>query len=393
MSRKPNVRAKNGHWYSEAGGRSRYFGRVDTVSKTQATARLWTELGDMELGVGGAGGREASPLAGRKELTRGEPASGVNSFLPNPPKAIPQPNPQPISTIIVDELRTRYLDWLLRYRSPASHREAARHLGRFAEGVGDRDATEIGGTDLESFQAALVADGHALDYVKKHVVSVRAMFARGVRMGWLPPGTKPFATVEGIRLAPKVLLEDDLPTDAEVRALLAHAKGDMVDIIAAYHATGARTHELIQATVGDFQPMNKTLVLGKHKRSHTLRDPVPRTITLNPTADAIVRRRCENRNADDPVFPSRVGKTYTSVLLADKFVRVRLRAGVRPTITIYSFRYLWISESLMVGLDALLVAKMAGTSVKMIETVYGHFKTASYQDAQAKLDATRAMRK
>ena len=67
-------------------------------------------------------------------------------------------------------------------------------------------------------------------------------------------------------------------------------------------------------------------------------------------------------------------------------------AGVRPAITIYSFRHLWISEMLMAGVDVLLVARMAGTSVAMVERVYGHFRNQSYQDAQARLDRERAAR-
>ncbi len=59
---------------------------------------------------------------------------------------------------------------------------------------------------------------------------------------------------------------------------------------------------------------------------------------------------------------------------------------------IYSFRHLWISEMLMAGVDVLLVARMAGTSVAMIERVYGHFRNQSYQEAQAKLDRERATR-
>ena len=47
---------------------------------------------------------------------------------------------------------------------------------------------------------------------------------------------------------------------------------------------------------------------------------------------------------------------------------------------------------LMAGVDVLLVARMAGTSVVMIEGVYVHFRNQSYQDAQAKLDRERATR-
>ena len=66
--------------------------------------------------------------------------------------------------------------------------------------------------------------------------------------------------------------------------------------------------------------------------------------------------------------------------------------SIRSTITIYSFRHLWISEMLMAGVDVLLVARMAGTSVAMIERVYGHFRNQSYQEAQARLDRERAAR-
>lgn len=54
------------------------------------------------------------------------------------------------------------------------------------------------------------------------------------------------------------------------------------------------------------------------------------------------------------------------------------------------FRLLWIIEMLMVGVDVLLVARMAGTSVSMVERVYGHFRSRSWQDAQVRLDRGRA---
>jgi hypothetical protein len=146
----------------------------------------------------------------------------------------------------------------------------------------------IAGNHLEVFQDTLRAAGHDPLYVKKHSTTVRAMFNKGVRLGWLPPGFHPFATVETIRLDPKPLLESELPTDYQIKALMAHAKGDMCDIIVVYHATGERTYELIEARVGDFQLNARTLVLGRHERSRTLREPIPRTITLNASAYAIL---------------------------------------------------------------------------------------------------------
>jgi len=69
---------------------------------------------------------------------------------------------------------------------------------------------------------------------------------------------------------------------------------------------------------------------------------------------------------------------------------VRDAAGVRDTVTIYSFQHFWISEMLRTGADSLRIARMAGTSLTMIERVYGHFAVESFQQALAKLDAWRA---
>jgi integrase len=218
------------------------------------------------------------------------------------------------------------------------------------------------------------------------------MFNRGVKAGWLPSGLSPFDSAESIKLPHRPLLESDLPTDIEVHALLSLSDPFMADIIRLYYATGARTHELIEARVIDFQPKTHAIVLGRHKRSQTMKDPVPRTITLNDTAFAILQRRCEGRSPDDHVIINRKGNPYDSRDIAQLFAVARKRGGVRSSITIYSFRHLWISEMLMAGVDVLLVARMAGTSVAMVERVYGHFRNQSYQDAQARLDKDRGLR-
>jgi integrase len=220
---------------------------------------------------------------------------------------------------------------------------------------------------------------------------VRMMMRWGVRHGLLAPGFSPFSMVEPIHVPPKALLESDLPTDEEVRSLIAHAQADLKDLLIVYHATGSRTHELIEASVTDFQPQSRAIVLGKHKRSRTMREPIPRTITLSGEALSIVQRRCDGRSPSEAIFirDATGNGRWTNEAITQRYQRIRAKAKVRTHITIYSLRHLWISEALMGGIDILLIARMAGTSVKMIESVYGHFKTSSYQDAQAKLDRMR----
>ena len=377
MARPATIRNKNGRWFSEAGGSGRYYGACEEVPHAEAMRRLWEYLaasrGDVQTARSGA-----------VEAPTASPAPSPSPALAGPPLVL-----------TVSELRDRYLDWLSRHRSLALYREARRHLARWCEFVGGSalPSTEVTAGHLEAFQDAIRAEGHAKLYVKKHSTSVRACFNKGIKMGWLPSGLRPFAIVEPIRLDPRPLLESDLPTDAEIRVLLDHAKPDMADAISLFYHTGARTHELIEATVGDFQKKARAIVLGKHKRSRTLREPIPRTITLNPDAYAILRRRCEGRSPEDPIIPNGKGRPYTSVLIDDRFATVRRWARVRASITLYSFRHLYISELLMAGVDVLLVARMAGTSVKMIESTYAHFKRDAYTQAQARLDAERERRR
>jgi integrase len=269
---------------------------------------------------------------------------------------------------------------------------------------------------LERFQTAHA--GRSADFIAKHTVSIKAMFNTAVRKGWLPAGFKPFASVEPIKLPPRPLSEADLLTPDEVEALLRFADADLSswgmgrgarrrepaeyrmgganpwqgfgDLLRCFHATGARTSELLNARVADYQPRTRQIVLGNHKRCRTMREPMPRIIALNDEALAIVRRRCEGRPPDAHIFTQpRNGRSWDRSNVAERFRAVRARTGVRDAITIYSFRHLWISEMLMAGLDALLIARMAGTSVAMIERVYGHFRTQSFVEAQARLDALR----
>jgi integrase len=155
---------------------------------------------------------------------------------------------------------------------------------------------------------------------------------------------------------------------------------------------------LVLCRVSDVLFATQQVVLGKHKRSKTQRTPTLRTITLGKDAFAIFRRLCEGKGPDDHVFINSDGRPYHRNTVFDRLNRVKQVAEeqkigkVRDGVTIYSFRDLWISEALMAGNDLATVARMAGTSVAMVERVYGHFRNQHLQDAQARVDALRRQR-
>ena len=351
MGRQAKLRQKGVYWASDAGGKTTYFGRVTEVPHAVAMCKLHEHLANLKT---------------------------VSKIVVDV---------QPGVDLTVNELAERFLNWVLCHRGTKAHKERSRHLQRFRESFGDMLALELKGTHLEAFVVGLKAKRHALDYVQKHVISIGAMYRKRARKGWLPGGFQPFASVEPIRLLPKTLTESALLTDAEIKALLSAAEADsfgpMGDMIRLYHATGARTHELIAVRAGEVQRVTRPLVLGHHKCTHTLKEPRPRQVYLNETAFGIMARRCDGLPLDAYVFQKPSGGAFSNANIAERFQTVRKRAGVRSSITIYSFRHLWISEMLMAGVDVLLVARMAGTSVAMIERVYGHFRNQSYQEAQA----------
>lgn len=123
-----------------------------------------------------------------------------------------------------------------------------------------------------------------------------------------------------------------------------------------------------------------------------MKDAVARSITLDAEAFAIPEKWCRGKRGNEPIFTDAKGQAWQRDRLGNRFMMVRERAGVRDDITIYSFRHLWISETLMAGVDVATAAKMAGTSIAMIERVYGHFTNQHFVDAQSRLDAVRRAR-
>lgn len=235
----------------------------------------------------------------------------------------------------------------------------------------------------------------------------------------MPADPNPFATVEKIKVPAKAVREEDLLTSQERDRLFQWADADLgkiqdkksgkyrrrhpheyrqgeqnpyrgfEDVLRCYYHSGARTSELADAVVNDFQVRTRKLVLKTHKRTRTMKVAETRVITLNDEVFAILKQQCQGKNPDDPIFTQNNGSPWNKDLLAERFRKVRERAGVREHITIYDFRHLWISEALMAGVDVFTTAKMAGTSVQMIEKTYGHLRGTHLEEAQRVLDRAR----
>lgn len=410
--RVPKLRKKkvkgNLYWYTAANGGA-YFGRVDGVAWDAAKEKF------------------ADHIKRRQE------------------EAVA------VEVVTVGKLFSAFVAWVKADRSDGQYDRRKRDCSRFARfrvggrRIADMPATEVTGAMLKAWRENLKAakpegaggsedendrDKLGLDpqTLLHGEVSIRHAFNWGCKNpdpdSYLPVTFRPFRAVERTRPDAKELKGEDLLSDREVDALLEAAtfdvdqfrrwgielhikkhgrvgmracKDDFGDMIRVYHGTGARTSELAVAKVGQFSARSRQIVLGKHKRSKTTAKPTVRHINLSGEVLAILERRCAGRNPDEYIFQTARKRRWTPKNLNARLRSVAriaraLGSPVRET-TVYDFRHLWISDALMSGLDIVTVAKMAGTSVRMIETVYGHFTTKHYEEAQERLAEARRSRR
>jgi integrase len=392
MPRSPKLRKKNGYWMTKAGGQEKYFGLAANVTYADARKAYLEHL----KRVGQTGSRR--------------------------------------HVVTCLEVCDLHLDWVQKNRSDALYKQRKHFLDRWCDfnvAKGGRSAlvrdlpyTQISQENLEEWLDHLLAVGElGMTSRSSAQTAVKACWNWAAKdaKGPLPRDFRPFLDMPKIQPPIKELTEDELVTEAEIELLFKWADADLgkvrgengryrqrmpkeyrvgkenpyrgfEDLLRVYHHTGARTSELSYIQVRNLLRRTKQVVLGKHKRSNTEAEKTTRRITLNDAAFAIFERHCHGKSSDDYVFTQGNGSPWNKDRLNDRFGKVRTLAKVRKVITIYDFRHLWISEALMAGNDIATVAKMAGTSIRMIEKVYGHFRNEHFVEAQERLDSDRLRR-
>ena len=419
MPRPPKLRKKEvgtaTYWYTEAGGPT-YFGNIDDVSYTNAK-RLFAD--------------HIESLQDDKKDAK------VNGFTAGD-----------LLDLFLD-----WIEKHRSHATYTTRRIYCSRFVNFKVGdtqIGRLPANKVTASDLEAFLGQMGKDGFDPQTLLHAETSIRHCWNWGTKhpspTPYLPASFRPFATVERTHVPRKALTKSDLITTNEVANLFTCGEfapdqfrrhgleetirrvgadnlkraGDFTEMLKCYYHTGARTDELASCEVADFVPRTSQVILGKHKRSRTQRHPTIRHITLNAEALEIVKRHCEGKQPTDRLFLNEEGRPWTVRNLAKRFERVKEVANtlmrlkkekeerevadaprgrretnreekpcVRSEITIYDFRHLWISDALMAGNDVVTVARLAGTSIAMIELVYGHFSNQHLHEVQNRLDLAR----
>jgi site-specific recombinase XerD len=160
----------------------------------------------------------------------------------------------------------------------------------------------------------------------------------------------------------------------ERRALVAAAKGALRDLISAVSLIGARAGELTGATVSQFNARAHELTLTGKTGT--------RTIKLSSAACALFKRLSTGKAPNDRLLLREDGRPWAHSDW-DQLVKEAAKAAkLSPQTCLYTLRHSWITDQIAGGMTTLDVARLAGTSLMMIEHHYG--KTS--KDVKQRLD-------
>lgn len=163
-------------------------------------------------------------------------------------------------------------------------------------------------------------------------------------------------------------------------ALIDACPDDLALLVKGMLLTAARPGELATLIVGDFNKSQGTLDLdGKTGR---------RTATVSTAARQFFTEQSKGKLPAAPLLAREYGDHWNKDAWKKMF-KVAVKEAKLPADTVmYTLRHVAISELIMGGMDSFIVARLAGTSVAMIEKHYGHLR---HKETRQKLDAVRMM--
>lgn len=164
-------------------------------------------------------------------------------------------------------------------------------------------------------------------------------------------------------------------------ALIAECPDDLAMLVQAALLTGARSGELATLTVADFNKAQGVITFRGKTGS--------RTVAISTAASKFFTEASHGKTPAAPLLATSYGQKWNKDSWKKPFRAAVTRAKLPEAVVLYSFRHTAISEMIMGGMDAFVVAKLTGTSVPMIEKNYGHL---SHDVVTAKLDKVRMMR-
>ncbi|GMW05427.1 MAG: hypothetical protein AMXMBFR8_02240 [Nevskiales bacterium] len=237
--------------------------------------------------------------------------------------------------------------------------------------------------DMEAWLDRVNNGKRSASSVNRNLRQLKAALAYAVKVGY---AANPIAweSVDALPNADRAR-GDFLDADQR-RALLDNSPDNLRRFLTALLYCGARPGELARAVVADFDAKQKTLTLRSAKgRGGKIRT---RSVPLTAAAVALFAEAAKGKLPKAPLLTGPDGGAWTKMQLS-RATRAAVKAAKLPkAIVPYSMRHAAISEWLAAGINPVTCAKMAGTSVLMIEKHYHKFIA---EPALEKLEAVKLL--
>lgn len=276
-----------------------------------------------------------------------------------------------VEEVTVEEACKRYVKDRRSEKGDATANDAA---GRFRRTV---DGKKFGKIKLASLKTAHITDWRnslveiddeddpdaerrAKDSANRNLATLKAALNLAYRMG-LVGSTSQWDRVESFQNVGK--RREKFLTVAERKRLLLASPADLRGFLKALLLTAARPGEIASCKVADLNKSGLLTLDGKTGR---------RIVPLSPDALDHLLEYAGNREDDKPLLARNDGSEWTRYYWRDLFQEVRKTAKLDDDIVPYTLRHVAITEMVVSGIDLLSVARLAGTSVTMIQKHYGH---------------------
>lgn len=166
---------------------------------------------------------------------------------------------------------------------------------------------------------------------------------------------------------------------AQRHALVAELAGQAVPFVRALCLMPLRPGALASMTVAEFNARRASLHVVTDKAN------AGRDVVLFPDALALFRGQAKGKLPAAPLIAYDDGSHWTRWDWNDEIKAAAKAAGLPAATCAYTLRHSVITDMLVGGMDTLTVARMAGTSIAMIEKHYGKLLQGHASEAMAAL--------
>ena len=205
----------------------------------------------------------------------------------------------------------------------------------------------------------------AKESANRNLITLKALLNNAWRTG-LVGSSSPWRKVRAFEKT--IRARDVFLTPEQRKRLLEHCKGTFKNLVEAALLIGARYGELRELRVSDFDAGRKALNIRQGKTG-------ARTVPLSDAARSLFSRQCRNKLPGAYLFTKDDGTPWKHSD-QDEPMREAAKAARLPKGTVfYTLRHTFIASAISGSADKRLdihtVAKITGTSVRMIEQHYG----------------------